>query len=91
MDHDNYQATLKFFLSDKYKHVAFYLIKNNGCCEKPFFILTANSSPDWPGGINYSCQCGCGGWCTNGHGTEAEAVEEYRKMCNDYQKRRKEQ
>ena len=87
----NYSVILDFRLNGIFRPIAFYPIMNNGCCDKQFFILTANKSDGWRSGINYSCQCACGGWCTSGHETEQEAVEEYRKMCNDYQKRRKEQ
>ena len=87
----DYSITIDFHLNKIFRVVAFYPISNNGCCDKKFFILTANEADNWKSGINYSCQCACGGWCTNGHETEQEAVEEYRKMCNDYQKRRKEQ
>lgn len=77
----NYSVQLDFSLDEEYSVVAFYPIKDNGCCNKRFFILTANSCPNWETGINYSCQCACGGWCTTGFKTEQEAVEAYRNMC----------
>lgn len=86
---DNEQITFSYFLAKRYRPIAFHLIENNGCCDKPFFILTANPSDSWPGGINYSCQCACGGWCTNGHDNEADAVEEYKQMCNRYEEERR--
>ena len=34
------------------------------------------------GGINYSCQCGCGAWCTTGHPTPVGALKDYQTMSN---------
>ena len=77
---DNYSIKFDFYLdTDRFKAVAFYPNADNQCCEKPFFILTANKKRD--GGINYSCQCGCDGWCTNGHSEPQDAVNEYINMC----------
>lgn len=77
---DNYSIKFDFYLQvPRFRVVAFYPYADNQCCEKPFFMLTANTRPD--GNINYSCQCGCGMWCTNGHTTRHEAVNEYIKMC----------
>lgn len=53
---------------------------HNGCCEGEPYILTANECDVWPGGINYSCECSCGCWCTTGHGTIADAIEDYEEM-----------
>ena len=81
----NYSLELKFNLDSKrYKAVAFYPIHNNGCCDKNFFILTENKvqNPDGSTRINYSCQCACGMWCTNGHKNAQEAIDEYRAMCD---------
>lgn len=76
---DKYRINLEFVIDlNRYKIEAFYPIANNGCCEKDFFILTSNKST---GGINYSCQCACNGWCTNGHATAQAAIDEYRAMC----------
>ena len=80
---DNCRVEFRFYVGKIYKPVAFYPIRNNGCCDKTFFILTSNETNH---GTNYSCQCGCGGWCTTGCKTEAEAVREYRKMCDRYEK-----
>lgn len=84
----DYRLELKFRINpNRYKIVAFYPIVNNCCCDKDFFILTANKVPvteERPKGINYSCQCACGVWCTSGHQTEQEAVDEYRQMCELY-------
>lgn len=81
---DSYRIGFEFFVNlNHFSIEAFYPIRNNGCCDKDFFILTSN--PTGEGRINYSCQCGCGGWCTNGHATAQEAVDEYRAMCSRYQ------
>ena len=48
----------------------------NGCCDdRPVVITKARM----PGGA-ISCQCACGGWCTNGHQTATAAVLEYKYM-----------
>ena len=47
----------------------------NGCCEGKPVILTRNHVKY--GGVNYSCQCSCGGWCTSGHATPDGALDEY--------------
>jgi hypothetical protein len=86
---DNYTITFNFYINECFKPIAFYPIADNGCCDKDFFILTANRDEHRPDGLNYSCQCGCGMWCTNGHDTEQAAVNEYRKMCEARNKRRK--
>ena len=78
----DYETTIRFNLNEPYYVVAFYPIKKNGCCDKDWFLLTANKCPSWKSGINYSCQCACGGWCTTGFETEQEAVNEYRRMCD---------
>lgn len=52
----------------------------NGCCEdKPVVITQART----PGGA-ISCQCACGGWCTNGHRTATAAVLEYNHMSKGH-------
>ena len=53
----------------------------NGCCNRPF-VLTVNYLPD--GTENYSCQCVCGGWCTNGHKNPKEAIAEYESMSEEW-------
>ncbi len=50
----------------------------NGCCPDLPYLLTSNLTLD--GSINYSCQCACGGWCTNGHITPVGAIAEYKRM-----------
>lgn len=47
----------------------------NKCCEdKPILITKTN-------GIEvYSCQCACGGWCTNGYEDIPKAIDEYIHM-----------
>ena len=52
----------------------------NGCCSGEPVLITANKCELWESGINYSCQCGCGGWCTNGHEMPWEALKEYEEM-----------
>ena len=86
---DNYTIKFNFYLNtDRFRAVAFYPYKENKCCNKPFFILTANDKKD--DGINYSCQCGCGMWCTNGHTTAQAAVDEYINMCERAKQEEKE-
>lgn len=50
----------------------------NGCCENNPVIITANRTHD--NRINYSCQCACDMWCTNGHPTAGAALKEYEQM-----------
>lgn len=52
----------------------------NGCCKDKPVLLTTNICNHWKGGINYSCQCFCGGWCTNGHANASGALQEYEIM-----------
>ena len=61
----------------------------NGCCENRPYLLTSNKASCWPGGINYSCQCSCGMWCTNGHGTPGGAIDEYEEMTRRYEREHK--
>ena len=71
---------LSISVLDIYKPLEIHFIENNGCCDKNYFVLTANRNPS--GGINYSCQCGCGGgWCTTGHNNKEAAINEYKTMC----------
>lgn len=90
---DKYYVEFKFFIHKGLKIEAFYPIKDNGCCDKDFFILTSNPCDRRPDGRNYSCQCGCGMWCTSGHSKAQDAIDEYRSMCRKYKeatkKRRK--
>ena len=80
---DKYHIDLEFTVDfNRHKVEAFYPIGNNGYCEKNFFILTSNPAGDH---TNYLCQCACNGWCTSGHRTAQEAVDEYRAMCSRYQ------
>lgn len=61
---------------------------HNGCCENKPYLLTGNrceTSGQRPEGINYSCQCACGMWCTNGHGTPEEAIAEYENMSRRFE------
>ena len=84
-----YSIKINFNLHAHHKAVAFYPIKDNGCCDSEFFMVTSNKADCWSSGINYSCQCTCGMWCTNGHPTIQEAVDEYIDMCERFKKRRK--
>ena len=55
----------------------------NGCCPGRPYLLTVNRctiSHLRPHGINYSCQCSCGGWSTNGCDTPGKAIDEYEAM-----------
>lgn len=49
----------------------------NGCCQDRPILITGNKVHNH---INYSCQCACGMWCTNGHRTASEALKEYEEM-----------
>ena len=51
-------------------------MQNKCCFNKPVLITKTN-------GCNvYSCQCSCGGWCTNGHEKISEAISDYERMNN---------
>ncbi len=52
----------------------------NGCCLSRPVLLTFNKTNAYPSGINYSCQCACGRWCTTGHETPGEAIDDYIDM-----------
>lgn len=77
---------LELIVPDMYRPSEVHFIGNNGCCEKNYFVLTTNL---FDGRVNYSCQCGCGGWCTNGHQRAEDAINEYFDMCNRYEKENK--
>lgn len=49
----------------------------NGCCKNKPILITVNK---WHDRLNYSCQCACGMWCTNGHTSASEALKEYEGM-----------
>ena len=51
----------------------------NKCCEdRPVLITKTN-------GINvYSCQCACGGWCSDGFKTISGAIADYERMNRKY-------
>lgn len=59
-----------------YEPLGFIHIDNNGCCNKDYFVVTKTAGKDI-----YSCECGCGGWCTNGHEKMTDAINEYFEMC----------
>ena len=73
------EYTLTISVPEIYKPLEIHFINNNGCCDKNYFVVTTNKRLN--GETNYSCQCGCGGWCTNGHTTKETAINEYKKMC----------
>ena len=54
----------------------------NGCCEDQPVLITANYNSAVPNHVNYSCQCGCGMWCTTGHPTPVGALKDYQTMSN---------
>ena len=59
-------------------------IAHNGCCKGREVLITVNPcsfSKERPEGYNFSCQCSCGAWCTNGHATPGGALDEYYQMC----------
>lgn len=59
---------------------------HNGCCHDKAYLLTVNKiekSEDRPEGLNYSCQCSCGLWCTTGCKTPEEAIAEYERMSKE--------
>lgn len=74
----DYQITIS--VPKIYKPLEIHFIDKNGCCEKNYFVVTANRRLN--GDINYSCQCGCGGWCTSGHNNKENAINEYKSMCS---------
>ena len=64
----------------------------NGCCKDQPVLITCSYNPAV--GKVYSCQCGCGRWCTTGHPTQTGALRDYQTMSNgnvplddDYPKR----
>lgn len=65
-------------ISAPYKPIA--VVKDlNGCCPDRPILITVNKRMD--GKTNYSCQCACGIWCTNGHLTASAALKEYEDMA----------
>ena len=64
----------------KYLVVIGIVYMKNGCCKDQPVLITANRHPEV--GINYSCQCGCGMWCTTGHPTPVGALKDYQTMSN---------
>lgn len=53
----------------------------NGCCDNQPVLITASYNAKT--GIVYSCQCGCGAWCTTGHPTPVGALKDYQTMSNN--------
>ena len=55
---------------------------HNACCkDKPFLLCVNRRSYD--GRLNYSCECYCGLYCTNGHDNLIDAIAEYESL-KDY-------
>lgn len=50
----------------------------NGCCAGAPILITENTAPD--GSPNYSAQCACGGWCTSGQSSAAQAADAWQHM-----------
>ena len=49
-------------------------MKNKCCKDKPVLITKTN-------GIEvYSCQCACGGWCSDGFDSVSKAIADYERM-----------
>lgn len=47
----------------------------NECCHgRPVLVTKTN------GANVYSCQCACGGWCTDGFDSISKAVADYERM-----------
>ena len=75
------------FVAPEYAVEGIMTLDNNGCnlmskCGSNVVLITSNPTPD--GKKNYSCQCSCGVWCTNGHGNPGDAVNEYIRMSEAY-------
>ena len=51
-------------------------IKNKCCSNEPVLITKTK------GQNVYSCQCGCGGWCTDGFSTIQGAINDWVRMNN---------
>jgi len=77
-----YLAYNKNRVKDIYRVHGVVFMKN-GCCEDQPVLITANYNPSVEGGVNYSCQCGCGIWCTTGHPTPVGALRDYQTMSNN--------
>lgn len=58
-------------------HVIGVLHMKNKCCKNKHVLITQTNELEV-----YSCQCACGGWCTNGHKHISDAIREYEKMSN---------
>ena len=65
-----------------YRVVGIVFMKN-GCCEDQPVLITENNHPNPKIKKNYSCQCGCGAWCTTGHPTPVGALKDYETMSNN--------
>ena len=55
---------------------------HNACCKDKPFLLCANRRY-YDGSLNYSCECYCGTYCTNGHDNLIDAIAEYESL-KDY-------
>lgn len=85
-------SDLYLYLLEKKVHLnihhaipAGFVITKNGCCEGKPVIVYVNKcevSKERPEGLNYSCECSCGGWNTDGHATIHEALENWAAITN---------
>lgn len=76
-DYKEVRVPIRSFSPHK-PHSIVWPSNGNGCCEGWPIVITTNLRPD--GSTNYSAQCACDGWCTNGHNTPQETVDEYWRM-----------
>lgn len=60
--------------------VEMIIYMRNGCCKDLPVLLTTNPRRD--GSTNYSTQCACGGWCSTGRETAAQAISDYERMSD---------
>lgn len=49
-------------------------IKNKCCANQPVIVTKTHGTEV------YSCQCACGGWCTNGCDSVQDAITEWLQM-----------
>ena len=82
------RAVIDMDIDRNYKLIAVIFTDRNECCcenhSAPVLLTLSRLSSEKV----YSCQCSCGGWCTNGHSTPEEAIREYEFMCDEYANRK---
>lgn len=86
-DEMNYRLYVDVSLEECFELVAVIMSDHNMCCcetRAPYLLTKINYQN---GNDVYSCQCSCGGWCTNGHEHPEDAVREYESMCERYIKK----